>query len=82
LRPQVKTRRAPPWKRLRSRESDVRELLGFETRMEVHGFLKEHGVFLHYGVEDLDHDLEVARQLTGLPPTQRGKDLPGGRRAG
>jgi Uncharacterised protein family (UPF0175) len=24
-------------------EADIRELLGFETRMEVHGFLKEHG---------------------------------------
>jgi len=24
----------------------IRELPGFDTRMEVHGFLKEHGVFL------------------------------------
>jgi hypothetical protein len=27
-------------------ESAVRRLLGFGTRMEVHGFLKEHGVYL------------------------------------
>jgi Uncharacterised protein family (UPF0175) len=41
-------------------ESDIRKLLGFETRMEVHGFLKEHGAFMHYTVEDLDHDSAVA----------------------
>jgi Uncharacterised protein family (UPF0175) len=35
-------------------ESDIRRLLGFETRMEVHGFLKEHGAFLPYTVEDLN----------------------------
>ena len=42
-------------------ESDIRQLLGFETRMEVHGFLKEHGVFLHYTLEDLEHDTATAR---------------------
>ena len=35
-------------------EADLKELLGFETRMEVHEFLKHHGVFLQYTVEDLD----------------------------
>jgi hypothetical protein len=30
-------------------EYDVQELLRFETRMEVHAFLKEQGVYLHYG---------------------------------
>jgi len=34
-------------RRDRHTEYDVRELLGFETRMEVDGFLKEHGAFLH-----------------------------------
>jgi hypothetical protein len=43
-------------------EADVRQLLGFETRMEVHGFLKEHGAFLPYTDQDLEHDCEVARQ--------------------
>jgi hypothetical protein len=59
-------------------ESDLKELLGFETRMEVHGFLKDHGVFLHYTSEDLDQDtataVEVARryqaQKGGRPPEQ------------
>jgi hypothetical protein len=26
----------------------------------VHGFLKEHGVYLHYTMEDLDKDTAVA----------------------
>jgi predicted HTH domain antitoxin len=42
-------------------EADVRRILGFETRMEVHGFLKERGVALHYTVQDLEHDRQVAR---------------------
>jgi Uncharacterised protein family (UPF0175) len=28
-------------------ESALRQMLGFETRSEVHAFLKEHGVYLH-----------------------------------
>lgn len=38
-------------------ESQVRRLLGFETRMEVHAFLKEHGVPLNYAMDDLEQDL-------------------------
>lgn len=41
-------------------EADLKELLGFDTRMEVHRFLKDHGVFIHYTVEDLDHDTATA----------------------
>ncbi len=60
-------------------ESDIRELLGFETRIEVHGFLKKHGVFLHYTDEDLAHDREVAIEVArrarakrqGAPSDQR-----------
>jgi hypothetical protein len=44
-------------------ESAVRRLLGFETRMEVHGFLKEHGVYLQYGMEDLEHDMREADRI-------------------
>jgi hypothetical protein len=43
-------------------ESAVRRLLGFETRIEVHGFLKENNVYLQYGLEDLEHDLAEARR--------------------
>lgn len=41
-------------------------LLGFQTRSQVHGFLKDHGVFLHYGKEDLAHDRQAGDAL--VPP--------------
>lgn len=44
-------------------EEEIRRLLGFETRMEVHGFLKDHGVYLKYSREDLEQDVETLRQL-------------------
>jgi predicted HTH domain antitoxin len=37
----------------------VRRLLSYNTRMQVHAFLKDHGVFLHYGADDLQHDREA-----------------------
>jgi hypothetical protein len=42
-------------------ESAVRQMLGFETRIEVHAFLKQHGVYLHYDVADLEQD-EITAQ--------------------
>jgi hypothetical protein len=41
---------------------DVRRLLGFETKFEVHGFLKEHDVPF-YMLADLEHDRETSRRL-------------------
>jgi len=43
-------------------ESQLRRLLGFETRFAVHAFLKEHEVPL-YTLDDLQHDRETLRQL-------------------
>lgn len=63
-------------------ESDIRELLGFETCMEVHGFLKEHGTFLHYTAEDLEHDCRVAQEIVDRARAERQEDLTGERRAG
>jgi hypothetical protein len=45
-------------------ESQIRRLLQFATRYEVHGFLKEHGVPLHYSEQDLEHDTENARKFS------------------
>jgi predicted HTH domain antitoxin len=39
--------------------SQLRRLLGYETRMEVDAFLKERGVELEYTYEDLQRDLET-----------------------
>jgi hypothetical protein len=47
-------------------EYDVKLLLGFETRMQVHGFLKDHGVYLHYTKEDLEHDMREADRIVAL----------------
>jgi hypothetical protein len=44
-------------------EEQVRRLLGYETRLEVHGFLKEHDVPLRYTLEDLEKDREAHRRL-------------------
>ena len=63
-------------------EGDIRELLGFETLMEVDGFLKQHGAFLPYTYEDLEHDCEVAREVANRARMERRGDLPGERRAG
>ena len=50
--------------------------------MEVHGFLKEHGAFLPYTVEDLEHDCEVARQVAQRTEVERHRDPASERRAG
>lgn len=44
-------------------EFEVRCLLGFDTRMEVHAFLKEHGAYLHYSEADLDQDWETVQRM-------------------
>jgi predicted HTH domain antitoxin len=44
-------------------ETQVRRLLGLETRFEVHALLKEHEVPLHYTEADLEEDLAVHRDL-------------------
>jgi hypothetical protein len=46
-------------------ESAVRQMLGFETRMEVHAFLKQHGVYLHYDLVDLEKDQVTTEKLRG-----------------
>ena len=44
-------------------EEQVRRMLGFGSRFDVHAFLKLHNAYLHYTEADLKHDLEVARSL-------------------
>lgn len=51
-------------------EADIRELLRFGTRMEVHGFLKEHGAFLPYTDKDLEQDREVASRVAQRARTE------------
>jgi Uncharacterised protein family (UPF0175) len=44
-------------------QSQLRRLLGYETRMEVDGFLKEHQVWLEYTMEDLERESQIGDQL-------------------
>ncbi len=43
--------------------AQLRQLLGFDTRMEVDSFLKNRGVELEYSYEDLQRDLETLTRL-------------------
>jgi len=43
-------------------ESQLRKLLGFETRFEVHAFLKQHEIPF-YTLGDLEHDRKVLDRL-------------------
>ena len=38
-------------------ESQIRRMLGFATRMQVHAFLKARNVYLNYALQELEHDL-------------------------
>lgn len=44
-------------------EEQVRRMLGFDSRFQVHAFLKQHQTHLTYTEADLEHDLAVARTL-------------------
>jgi Uncharacterised protein family (UPF0175) len=43
--------------------AQLRRLLGFESRHELEGFLKEHEVWLEYTWQDLERDRETHRRL-------------------
>ena len=40
--------------------SDLRRMLGFDTSLEVHAFLDDHGVDLNYTVEEWQKDKRTA----------------------
>ena len=48
-------------------ESQVRRLLGLESRFQVHALLKQHNVSLQYTAGDLEDDLQAQRELGILP---------------
>lgn len=48
-------------------ETQVRRLLQFESRFQVHELLKEHRVPLRYSEADLQEDLQAQRELGVLP---------------
>jgi len=44
-------------------EAQVRRMLGFRTRMQVHAFLKAHDVYLNYSLHELENDLESLKHF-------------------
>lgn len=44
-------------------QSQVRRMLGFATDMQVDAFLKEHGAFLEYDLEDISRETEFSLNL-------------------
>ncbi|QMV19262.1 UPF0175 family protein [Granulicella sp. 5B5] len=44
-------------------EGEIKRILGYGTRMQVHALLKEHDVPLNYTLEDLEQDRETHRYL-------------------
>ena len=51
-------------------EAEVGKMLGFPTRFEVHAFLKEHGAWMHYSLEDADRDLATSRRVRAQAESQ------------
>ncbi len=47
--------------------SQLRRLLGYHTRAQVHAFLREHGVYLRYSLADLEHDRQAGDAMQSLP---------------
>lgn len=44
-------------------DGQLRQMLGFSSRMQVHAFLKERGVPLNYSLADLELDRETSKDL-------------------
>lgn len=44
-------------------KAELRRLLGFETRFELDGFLKEHHVFEDYDIDDFERERAGLREL-------------------
>jgi hypothetical protein len=43
--------------------AQLRRVLGYQTRAQVHAFLKQHGVYLRYDLPDLEHDRQAGDAL-------------------
>jgi hypothetical protein len=44
-------------------DGQLRQMLGFSSRMQVHAFLKARGVHLHYSLADLEEDRKTSRDF-------------------
>jgi hypothetical protein len=51
------------YKRGHITKAELRRLLGFETRYELDGFLKEHGILANYTIDDLRREVQTLERL-------------------
>ena len=51
------------FKQGRLSKPDLRQLLGFETRYELDGFLKAHGVYERYTLADFERERQALKEL-------------------
>ena len=42
---------------------DLQRMLAYTTRYQLDGFLKDHGIFYHYTMEDFDREQESLSRL-------------------
>lgn len=54
---------AEEFRRGRLSKKEIRQLLGFETRVELDGFLKAHGIFENITMADLERERQVLDRL-------------------
>jgi hypothetical protein len=47
-------------------ENQVRVMLGYETRMQVHALLKDHDVYLNYSMADVEQDIKASDELHAI----------------
>lgn len=47
----------------RINKAELRRLLGIDTRYELDGFLKAHGVWMDYTIDDLRRDVATLQRL-------------------
>ena len=54
-------------------DPEIRRMLGFASRFEVHAFLKEHSAWLNCSFEDAERDLATSQQARTQtsPPSKR-----------
>ena len=52
-------------------EYQIKVLLGFDHRLDVHAFLKSHNVPLNYGVEEYEKDLAVVDEIVAKVEAER-----------
>ena len=51
-------------------ENEVRVMLGYGTRMQVHALLKEHDVYLNYSMSDLEQDIAASEDFLAQRASQ------------